>query len=122
MAQAEATVSALSPWASHLYISASPSACVRPWSLKHWFDDKNKEENKKAIPPLSQNLALKFLPQYWGPTGSLSKMPDDHWSLQGHFWEVWLFEHLKIVAEIIGSRVDSNTLMLAEEGLKMSRC
>lgn len=38
------------------------------------------EENKKDTPPLSQNLALKFLPQYWGP-----KMPDGHWFLQGQF-------------------------------------
>lgn len=73
------------PGAFHLHTSVSSSGCVRPRSLKHWFDDKSKEENKKDISPLSQNLALKFLPQYWGPTGSLSKMPDDHWSLQGHF-------------------------------------
>lgn len=44
-----------------------------------------KAEENKDTPPLSQNLALKFLPQSGGPTGSLSKMPDDHWSLQGHF-------------------------------------
>lgn len=44
-----------------------------------------KAEENKDTPPLSQNLALKFLPQYWGPSGSLSKMPDGHWFLQGHF-------------------------------------
>lgn len=33
-----------------------------------------------------------------------------------------VFEHLKAVAEIIGPRMDSNTLMLAEGGLKRSRC
>lgn len=80
MAQAEAC----SPGACHLHISVSPLACIGSWSLKHWFDDKSKEENKKDIPPLFQNLALKFLPQYWGPPWE-SKMPDDHWSLQGHF-------------------------------------
>lgn len=35
---------------------------------------------------------------------------------------MWLFEHLKTVAEIIGPRVDNNTLMLAQGGLERSRC
>lgn len=117
MAQTEATLRACSPGAFHLHISVSSSGCVRPRSLKHWFDDKSKEENKKDISPLSQNLALKFLPQHWGPTGSLRcRMTTG--PCKGILGSV-VFEHLKTVAEIIGPRMDSNTLMLAEGGLKV---